>query len=313
LMFRIALRAYLLRCPQSLLRAHCRQNSTTKTLENLGDLLDAESFGPITLSKGPPELTRNTEPRSYSLLSKDPTEKEYTGALVHGRSLFLPFFHPRTHDIPVASIQFLSYHPRLLDLMTHVATHSASALGIPTSRVIPLPTKRTLWTVPRSPFAHKKSQENFERRVHKRLVKAWDAETEVVERWVQYLSHHAVGGVGIRIVKWNHLPLSIGASQLANEGPERLGDSERIMQLGDEIVKQETEVSPREANGEVGSNMDVKEPLQACTETSQVANLIQGTTQAQFSEEKVTQEEHVQVATSPNETSELKEHGSLLQ
>jgi hypothetical protein len=54
---------------------------------------------------------------------------------------------------------------------------------------------------------HKKSQENFERKVHKRMVKAWDTDPEVIRRWVAYLRRHELGGVGMRIIQWDRLPL----------------------------------------------------------------------------------------------------------
>lgn len=162
---------------------------------------------------------------------------------MHGRGIHFPFFHPRTHDIPVANIHFRSHHPRLLDLFTHFATHAASSLGIPVSRVVFLPTKRTLWTVPRSPFAHKKSQENFERRVHKRAIKAWDADPEVVDRWCRYLRRHALGGVGMRVTKWERLPLGIGKTRLeeVNDRLEKKNGmaGQKIKQLGEKIVVEE--------------------------------------------------------------------------
>jgi len=166
------------------------------------------------------------------------SEVEYASVLVHGRGVHLPFFHPRTHDIPASNIQFRSHHPRLLDLFTHFATHAAYSLGIPISRVTYLPTKRTLWTVPRSPFIHKKSQENFERRVHKRAIKAWDADPEVVERWCSYLRYHALGGVGMRVTRWERMPLGIGGTRLSHAMDELEGsvDAQKIKALGDKIV-----------------------------------------------------------------------------
>lgn len=134
--------------------------------------------------------------------------------LVHGRSVFAPHLHPRTHGIPVANIHFRSHHIPLLKLFTHFALHAASSLGIPASNVIPLPTQRSLWTVIRSPFAHKKSQENFERKVHKRAIKAWDADPEVVLHWVSYLRKNAMPGVGMKITTWDRIPLGIGAFDL---------------------------------------------------------------------------------------------------
>lgn len=175
----------------------------------------------------------------------DLSEVEYASSIVHGRGAHLPFFHPRTNDIPVANIQFRSHHPRLLDLFTHFATHAAYSLGIPISQVCYLPTKRTLWTVPRSPFVHKKSQENFERRVHKRAIKAWDADPEVVQRWCNYLRHHAMGGVGMRVTRWERMPLGVGATRLehAMRGLESSVDSEKIKALGESIVRQEMAAS----------------------------------------------------------------------
>ncbi|TFK71389.1 ribosomal protein S10 [Pluteus cervinus] len=177
------------------------------------------------------------------------TEEQYAASLVHGRSIHHPFFHPRTHNVPVASIHFRSHSPRQLEFFTHFATHAACALGIPVSRPVMLPTKRTLWTVLRSPFAHKKSQENFERRVHKRGIKAWDADPEVVARWVAYLRQHAMGGVGMRITRWERMPLGIGSSHAAGlaagfgKSPSASERSQRIKTLGEEIVKAETEAT----------------------------------------------------------------------
>ena len=150
------------------------------------------------------------EGASRSVIGENFTEAEHAATLIHGRGIQTAFHHPRTHDIPVANIQFRSHYPELLDLFTHFATHAASSLGIPVSRVVTLPTKRTLWTVLRSPHVHKKSQENFERKVHKRAIKAWDADADVVDRWCRYLRQHALGGVGMRVTKWRRMPVGIG-------------------------------------------------------------------------------------------------------
>jgi small subunit ribosomal protein S10 len=165
-------------------------------------------------------------------------------SLVHGRSVHEPFIHPRTHDIPVANIHFRSHHIELLSVFTHFALHAASSLGIPTSGVASLPTKRTLWTVPRSPFAHKKSQENFERKVHKRAIKAWDADAEVVQRWVAYLRTHVLAGVGMKVTTWDRIPLGLGeATMVVGDGVDTLNPMlvapKAIKELGDMIIKEE--------------------------------------------------------------------------
>ncbi|KAJ3514258.1 hypothetical protein NLJ89_g2477 [Agrocybe chaxingu] len=218
-----------------------------KVAQNEAELFGSESlpnFESLGLRYDPTTLPLRQQLDPFN---KPYTEEEYAMTLVHGRSVNAPYFHQRTHDIPVANIHFRSHHIELLNLFTHFATHAASSLGIPCSRVVALPTKRTLWTVLRSPFAHKKSQENFERRVHKRAIKAWDADPEVVERWVRYLRAHALAGVGMRVTTWDRVPLGIGSAVV--RGHERYNPavdaSKRIKQLGKKIVDEEKKAAAK--------------------------------------------------------------------
>lgn len=154
-------------------------------------------------------------------------------------------YHPQTHGIPAAILHFRSHHPILLNLFTYLAVRTASALGIPVSRPIFLPTQRTLWTVPRGPFAHKKSQENFERKVHKRAIKAWDANPELIGIWVKYLETYHVGGVGLRSIRWERAPVGFGKSRLDGltqqlESIKRTTNRGQVAALGEEIVQTET-------------------------------------------------------------------------
>ncbi|KAJ7280371.1 hypothetical protein C8J57DRAFT_1302439 [Mycena rebaudengoi] len=177
-------------------------------------------------------------------LPEEFTELEYATTVVHGRSLHRPFRHPRTHALPVAQIQFLSHETTLLALFVHFAAHAAYSLGMPCSRMYTLPTKRTLWTVLRGPFVHKKSQENFERKVHRRGLMVWDADSEVVERWFKYLRRHAMGGVGMRCVKWERMPIGIGQKteievEDALHRSKQISNSVKIKRLGARIVEKE--------------------------------------------------------------------------
>lgn len=88
---------------------------------------------------------------------------------------------------------------------------------------------------------HKKSQENFERKVHKRAIKAWDADPEVVDRWVRYITRHAMPGVGLRVTQWKRAPLGIGQEMVdATVGQTRLGSgADKVKALADKIVQQE--------------------------------------------------------------------------
>jgi len=95
----------------------------------------------------------------------------------------------------------------------------------------------------RSPFVHKKSQENFERKTHKRAIKAWDADPEVVHRWITYLRANAMPGVGLKVTTWERLPLDgtasttndnlITAQNIATQAPQK------IKALGKKILVEE--------------------------------------------------------------------------
>jgi small subunit ribosomal protein S10 len=90
---------------------------------------------------------------------------------------------------------------------------------------------------------HKKSQENFERKVYKRAIKAWDADPEVIDRWLKYLQTHMIAGVGMRTTRWERVPLGYGELALKNVvdqmRPESVSDAARVRALGDEIIQQE--------------------------------------------------------------------------
>ncbi|KAI0328938.1 ribosomal protein S10 [Cubamyces sp. BRFM 1775] len=173
------------------------------------------------------------------------TEAEYAATVVHGRAIRQPYYHPKTHGIPAATLHFRSHHPKLLDFFVHFAGHAAAALGVPISKPVHLPTQRRLWTVIRAPFIYKKSQENFERRTHKRMIKAWDANPEVVDMLVAYLEKHAAAGVGLRVVKWTRAPVGVGSKTVeAVLGSIRMDEqklrAQKVKALGEQIVKEET-------------------------------------------------------------------------
>jgi small subunit ribosomal protein S10 len=181
--------------------------------------------------------------RTLKDLGEDFGEPEYASALIHGRSLHKPYLHPAYRHNPAAVIHFRSHHPKLLELFTHFATHAASSLAIPCSPSISLPTQRSLWTVLKSPFIYKKSQENFERTVHKRMIKAWDTDPQVIDMWVEYLRQHAVGGVGMRVTRWEHLPLQMG-QMMFNPSKEAVkGVQQKIVELSEKIVNHESKAT----------------------------------------------------------------------
>ncbi len=74
-----------------------------------------------------------------------------------------------------------AYDHRLLDQSARDIVDVAKRTGAQVSGPIPLPTKRTLFTVLRSPHVDKKSREQFELRVHKRLIEISNATAEMVD------------------------------------------------------------------------------------------------------------------------------------
>ncbi|UZJ51881.1 hypothetical protein CBS101457_001201 [Exobasidium rhododendri] len=164
-----------------------------------------------------PDRAAQESPSETSVAS---TSTSNTPSAISLPSPFEPaLFHPRTHNHHVASLHFRAHGPgqtlQNLQFYCDFALRAGYALGIPLSGTVSLPTRTSLWTVPKGPFVHKKSQENFQRRVHKRLIKVWDADIEVVDRWLHFLRINCMEGVGMRAEIYRYFPLSIGSTLLA--------------------------------------------------------------------------------------------------
>ncbi len=67
-------------------------------------------------------------------------------------------------------IKLKAYDPKLIDQSSERIVRTVKQTGALVSGPIPLPTRRTVYTVNRSPHVDKKSREQFETRVHKRLI-----------------------------------------------------------------------------------------------------------------------------------------------
>src|SRR6059036_3675358 len=68
------------------------------------------------------------------------------------------------------SIKLKSYDHATLDQSASDIVRTARRTGAVTSGPVPLPTQKTVYTVLRSPHVDKKSREQFEIRIHKRLI-----------------------------------------------------------------------------------------------------------------------------------------------
>ena len=67
-------------------------------------------------------------------------------------------------------IKLKSFDHNLIDKSAEKIIKTVKSTGAIVSGPIPLPTKRSVYTVNRSPHVDKKSREQFEMRIHKRLV-----------------------------------------------------------------------------------------------------------------------------------------------
>ena len=78
-------------------------------------------------------------------------------------------------------IKLRAYDHRLIDQSTDKIIRTAKSTGAMISGPIPLPTKRTIYTVNRSPHVDKKSREQFETRVHKRLIDILNSTPKIID------------------------------------------------------------------------------------------------------------------------------------
>ena len=78
-------------------------------------------------------------------------------------------------------IRLKSYDHALLDQSAGEIVRTARRTGALTSGPVPLPTKKSIYTVLRSPHVDKKSREQFEIRIHKRLIDITRSSAQTME------------------------------------------------------------------------------------------------------------------------------------
>ena len=78
-------------------------------------------------------------------------------------------------------IKLKAYEHSTLDRSAEEIVKTARRTGADVSGPIPLPTRRTVYTVLRSPHVNKKSREQFEIRVHKRLIYLTNVTSKAVD------------------------------------------------------------------------------------------------------------------------------------
>jgi small subunit ribosomal protein S10 len=78
-------------------------------------------------------------------------------------------------------IKLKSYDHNLIDKSAEKIIKTVKSTGAVVSGPIPLPTKKTVYTVLRSPHVDKKSREQFETRAHKRLIDILNSTNKTVD------------------------------------------------------------------------------------------------------------------------------------
>ncbi len=78
-------------------------------------------------------------------------------------------------------IKLRSYDHNLIDRSAERIVRTVKQTGAVVSGPIPLPTERSVYTVLRSPHVDKKSREQFEARVYKRLIDIFSSTQKTID------------------------------------------------------------------------------------------------------------------------------------
>ena len=101
-------------------------------------------------------------------------------------------------------IKIRAYDNRIIDQATQTIIDTAARNDAKVIGPVPLPTEKTKFTVNRSTFVHKDAREQFEMRVHKRLIDIINAGPKCVDA---LMSLNLPAGVDVEIKNVNRKPL----------------------------------------------------------------------------------------------------------
>jgi small subunit ribosomal protein S10 len=156
-------------------------------------------------------LTRHRERGIKLPNDKEPLDPKTQAALdelrqpINVRAVNLrPLRREPQYGVPVCDLQLRTYSIRNLLLFADFAVRAAYYMGLSARGPIPLPRITERWTVPRSNFIFKKSQENFERITMRRLIQIQDGHPDVVKAWLAFLTKHQYHGVGMKANIWEY-------------------------------------------------------------------------------------------------------------
>jgi len=81
----------------------------------------------------------------------------------------------------ILKVKLRSYDHKILDEKAKEIYEAAKKTGCGVDGPIPLPTKKEVFTILRSPHVNKDSREQFERRTHKRLIVITNPNSKTME------------------------------------------------------------------------------------------------------------------------------------
>ncbi|RYP16256.1 hypothetical protein DL765_005224 [Monosporascus sp. GIB2] len=155
----------------------------------------------------------DSEPQPPQLVNElpDPREENNVRLPRAVQALYLqPLRREAGYGVPSCDLQLRSYSIPNLEFFCDFALRAAYYLELPAFGPVPLPKITERWTVPRSSFIFKKSQENFERITRRRLIQIRDGHPETVQIWLAYLQKHAYYGIGMKANMWEYGKLDTG-------------------------------------------------------------------------------------------------------
>ncbi|EMC97511.1 hypothetical protein BAUCODRAFT_156168 [Baudoinia panamericana UAMH 10762] len=155
-----------------------------------------------------------------------------------------PLRHKFTHKVKTCDLQIRSYSVRNLEVFADFAVRAAYYLKLPARGPVPLPRIVERWTVPRSNFIFKKSQENFERITVRRHIEIYDGHPETVAAWLAYLQKRRYYGVGLKANVWEHGGLEVAKDMDAEAEriSEKLGAQLDLVGGKRSLMRKEEEV-----------------------------------------------------------------------
>ena len=96
-------------------------------------------------------------------------------------------------------IKIRAYDHKLIDQSARQIVETVQRYGAQVAGPVPLPTEFHKYTVNRSTFIHKDSREQYEMRVHKRLIDILNPGTKIIDSLVNL---NLPAGVDIEIKMW---------------------------------------------------------------------------------------------------------------